>query len=134
MSVNWAGVKPLVSKNTEGQSIIKSQTDRPGSTPKEGKHMQLGTKLGRKNHILKIHMDMQDISTAQENTEGMYTQTKHGKQTTGGNDQWGNQRSCDHIRKMASKQGQEKTQGVGGQQRQNEGRCTSLYKQVIRGL
>lgn len=39
------------------------------------------------------------------NTEGMYTQTKHEEQTTGGNDQRGNQRSCDHIRKVARQQG-----------------------------
>lgn len=44
---------------------------------------------------------MQDIEATQENTERMYTQTKHGEQTTGGNDQRGNQRSYDHIRKAA---------------------------------
>lgn len=48
---------------------------------------------------------MQDIATAHENTEGMYTQTKHGEQTTGGNDQRGNQTTCDRIRKVASKRG-----------------------------
>lgn len=76
---------------------------------------------------------MQDVATAQENTEGMYTQTKHREQTTGGNDQQGNQRSCDHIRKVTSKQRQ-KTQDVGGQQGQNEGRFNSVYKQFMCGL
>lgn len=64
----------VVGTSSRGQNTGQRQKARQGSTPEEGKHKGFGTKTKlRKNHILKIHMNTQDMAATQENTEGMYT-------------------------------------------------------------